>query len=495
MNILFVMSVYFPVNGGAQDPIDRLSADLVDAGHCVDVLTRHVPDTTPKEETRNGVRIHRIINPVLPSDFRLLAVELKDFIRRVKKPDVIHVVGLRRPLPMIAEILACMWQVPVIQTVGGYDIPDVDDSDPRLVWLTGQDLVLPAMRRADLLNAASDDLARQTELLLGERAPISTLYVGIDHDLFSSAAPHPNSAVWGPYVLSLRRLEPSKSVGKTIEAMSFLRDEIPDLQLVIAGEGSERRMLSDYVDRLGMTASVHFIGEVTLEEAAGLLKGAFATVVASKSEGGGLVNVEAQASGCPVIATRAGGMREYLGGEFGARYVDAPDGRLIADAIRGLWCDPSAREELIATALQLSERFSTRALMSTYTELYTEMVRAHEPREFQPWNMITAALWDELALEARRHPNLDEPWRMPLAVEEAVLAAVDPTFRELGRGADAFYYLGWSSGVPVERLSEVCRFVLHATENFPKDRTASALEHAADWGRFDIESCLSYIQN
>ncbi|GAA3193854.1 glycosyltransferase family 4 protein [Streptomyces ramulosus] len=495
MRILFVCSVYYPVTGGAQDPIDQLGAELVARGHTVDVLTRHVPDTTPKEEVRNGVHIHRIPNAVLPSDFRALTAELQEFIRSVRRPDVIHVVGLRRPLPMIAELLACLWHVPVIQTVGGYDIPDVVDPDPRLVWLTGRDFVLPAMRRADLLNAASDDLARQTELLVGEKAPVPTLYVGIDHDLFSTAKPHEEAALRGPYVLSLRRLEPAKSVDKTIEAISLLTDEVPELQLVVAGDGSERAALEEYADRLGVTSRVHFIGEVPIEEAASLLKGAFATVVASKSEGGGLVNVEAQAAGCPVIATRAGGIGEYLGGESGALYVDAPDGGLIAHALRTLWFDPEARERLVEAARPLSERLSTRSLAAEYTAVYAELAEAHQAREFIPWDTITAALWEDLSVPAGRNPTLDDPWRAPRAVEDLVLSTADEEFRALGRGADAFYYLAWSSGMPLDQLRKVCAFVVRATRELPKDTVAAGLEHAADWGRFDTKSCLGYIRN
>ncbi|MER7027692.1 glycosyltransferase family 4 protein [Streptomyces ramulosus] len=483
------------MTGGAQDPIDQLGAELVARGHTVDVLTRHVPDTTPKEEVRNGVHIHRIPNAVLPSDFRALTAELQEFIRSVRRPDVIHVVGLRRPLPMIAELLACLWHVPVIQTVGGYDIPDVVDPDPRLVWLTGRDFVLPAMRRADLLNAASDDLARQTELLVGEKAPVPTLYVGIDHDLFSTAKPHEEAALRGPYVLSLRRLEPAKSVDKTIEAISLLTDEVPELQLVVAGDGSERAALEEYADRLGVTSRVHFIGEVPIEEAASLLKGAFATVVASKSEGGGLVNVEAQAAGCPVIATRAGGIGEYLGGESGALYVDAPDGGLIAHALRTLWFDPEARERLVEAARPLSERLSTRSLAAEYTAVYAELAEAHQAREFIPWDTITAALWEDLSVPAGRNPTLDDPWRAPRAVEDLVLSTADEEFRALGRGADAFYYLAWSSGMPLDQLRKVCAFVVRATRELPKDTVAAGLEHAADWGRFDTKSCLGYIRN
>ncbi|GAA3853353.1 glycosyltransferase family 4 protein [Streptomyces sedi] len=495
MNILFVCSVYHPVTGGAQDPIDQLGAELVTRGHRVDVLTRHVPPTTPTREVRNGVRVHRVPNTVLPSDFRALSDELREFVREVHRPDVIHVVGLRRPLPLVAELLARLWGVPVIQTVGGYDIPDVVDPDPRLVWLTGRDLVLPAMRRADLLNAASDDLARQTELLLGDRAPVPTLYVGIDHGLFADAEPHRDASAWGPYVLSLRRLEPAKSVDRTIEALDHLRDEIPELCLVVAGDGSERAALEEYTERLGLSSRVHFVGEVPLEEAASLLRSAFATVVASKSEGGGLVNIEAQAAGCPVIATRAGGIGEYLGGESGAMYVDAPDGALIADALRALWNGPEARARLVEDARLLSERLSTRTLAVEYAELYAELAAGHRAREFVPWEAIGAALWEDLALPEGRAPTLDAPWRAPLAVEELVLSTADKEFRALGPGAERFYYLAWSSGVSTERLGEVCAYVLRATRELPGETVAAGLEHAADWGRFDIESCLSYVRD
>ncbi|WP_226366958.1 glycosyltransferase family 4 protein [Pseudonocardia sp. ICBG162] len=495
MNILYVCSVYYPITGGAQDPIDQIGTQLVAQGHHVDVLTRHVPDTTPTEEVRNGVHIHRVPNAVLPSDFRALTARLREFVQVVRRPDIIHVVGLRRPLPMVAELLACLWQVPVIQTVGGYDIPDLVDPDPRLVWMTGRDLVLPAMRRADLLNAASDDLARQTELLVGDRAPVPTLYVGIDHELFSGAGPHGYATSPGPYVLSLRRLEPAKSVDRTIEAMSLLRDEIPELHLIVAGDGSLRSELVAYAEKLGLTSRVHFIGEVPIEEAASLLKSAFATVVASKSEGGGLVNVEAQAAGCPVIATRVGGIGEYLGGESGALYVDVPDGQMIADAIRTLWRAPEAREKLVTDARALSERFSTRVLATEYTDTYAELIETWQAREFVPWDMITSALWEDLAVPTGRAPSLDGPWRIPQAVEDLVLGTADPEFRALGHGADAFYYLAWATGVSVEQLYEVCAYVLRATSLLPKETVAAGLEHAADWGRFDSESCLGYIRN
>ncbi|WP_019853853.1 glycosyltransferase family 4 protein [Actinopolyspora mortivallis] len=492
MNILFVCSVYYPITGGAQDPIDQLGNVLASRGHRVDVLTRHAPDTTPKLEQRNGIWIHRIGNAVLPSDFRRTPAELRLLVQQMPKPDVIQVVGLRRPLPMIAELLGCWWNVPVIQTVGGYDIPDPVDPDPRKVFLTSKDSMLPAMRRADLLNAASDDLARKTELLLGNRSPVPTFYVGIDYELFNLAAPEEDGND-RPFLLSLRRLEPAKSVDKIVEAMHILRDEMPELDLVIAGEGSERRMLERYVDQLDLRERVSFLGEVPIEVAARLLRSAFATVVASKSEGGGLVNVEAQAAGCPVIATRAGGISEYLGDERGALYVGAPDGGEIADAVRNLWHDPDVRERIITAGRSLAEGFSAASLAEHYLEVYAELAESYTPREFLPWNMITAALWDDLALEDGREPALDDPWSEPIAVENLVLSTAEPEFRALGRGAMAFYYLGWASGVSTEKLRDVCRHVLEAEHDESKEAVAEALEQAADWGRFDVDDCLKYL--
>ncbi|ERT13676.1 glycosyltransferase family 4 protein [Photorhabdus temperata] len=491
MNILFICSVYYPITGGAQDPIDQMGNVLVSQGHRVDVLTRHVPDTIPKLEQRNSIWIHRIDNAVLPSDFQSISIELRCFIQQMPRPDVIHIIGLRRPLPMIAEMLGCLWQVPIIQTVGGYDIPDPIDPDPRHVYLTGKDMILPIMRRADLLNAASDDLARNTELLIGGRSPVPTLYVGIDYGLFSSS--FPCEEYKNPYILSLRRLEPAKSIDEVINAISLLRDELPELSLVIAGEGSERRNLEQRVEQLNLSSRVFFIGEVTIETAAQLLRGAFATVVASKSEGGGLVNVEAQAAGCPVIATRAGGISEYLGGEQGALYIDSPDGQQIADAIRTLWFNPDIRERIVAHGSSLAKKFDTVSLAEQYLTVYAEVVESYRPRDFSPWNMISAALWDALVLESGREPALDDPWREPLAIEHLVLSTADPCFLALGRGARAFYYLGWSISISIEELHKTCQHVVTVAFSYQPEDVSQALEEAADWGRFDIDSCLSYL--
>lgn len=476
MKLLYVFSIYLPLTGGCQDPIDQAAPYLTADGHEVHVLTKRWPTDLATEETINTVHVHRIESAILPDELVRMSRDVRRLIDQIE-PDAIHVIGARRPLPFFALMAARHCKVPVVMTIGGWDIPDPDDPEPGKVWDSGKHLVRGSLLQADQLNAASTDLTRLVRLEFPQITNVPVMQVGIDCDLFAEARPYAHDK---PYVLSLRRLEESKQVDRVINAFAAPPLADRNIDLLIAGDGQESGRLRQLTDELGLADRVKFLGEVDIGTAAQLLRGAEATVVASRAEGGGLVNVEAQAAGTPVIATKVGGIAEYVGGEHGAHFIVSPSPEAIASALVRCADDVEHRESLIAHGRRNARKFDTRELVRGYLRVYESLFAEARTKCFEPWSHLTSELWEAFSnTERTTHATAAE-------------ASLPATLRPLGMPAQRWWYtrtviLGntiWSDEDDT-RISAL-------RSRFDDDALMAAFAEAAEWGRTDLNEVSTY---
>ena len=161
-------------------------------------------------------------------------------------------------------------------------------------------------------------------------------------------------SISGDYFLYLGTLQPRKNLTRVVAAFAGLQ---PDATLVLAGK---RGWLYDdlfaQVRRLGLEGHVLFPGYVPDEDKAALLSGALAFVFPSLYEGFGLPVLEAQACGCPVIASATSSLPEVAGD--GALLVDPNDAASIAAAMERVAAEPALRESLVERGLTNVRRFS-----------------------------------------------------------------------------------------------------------------------------------------
>jgi len=110
------------------------------------------------------------------------------------------------------------------------------------------------------------------------------------------------------------------------------------------------------VDRLGLSAQVHFLGFVPREDLIGLYRNAFALTYMTFFGPENLPPLEAFALGCPVIASNVSGAEEQLGDA--ALLVDPKDERQIADAIKRLHDDSALRDTLVSHGLARASKWT-----------------------------------------------------------------------------------------------------------------------------------------
>jgi teichuronic acid biosynthesis glycosyltransferase TuaC len=124
--------------------------------------------------------------------------------------------------------------------------------------------------------------------------------------------------------------------------------QLPDVDLMIIGEGELRASLVNLVHQLGLEQRVQLVGNVAQERLREYYGAADALVLASSREGWPNVLLECMACGTPVVATRVGGTPEIIQAPEAGVLIDARNPEAIAQGLTALWqrqLDPEATRQ------------------------------------------------------------------------------------------------------------------------------------------------------
>ena len=157
-------------------------------------------------------------------------------------------------------------------------------------------------------------------------------------------------------------------------AASSLKEVIPDLQVLIVGDGPRRPFLEDIAGRLGVRHRVHFVGEAEDIRLPLALMDVF--VFTSRwPEAFGLTLVEAMAAGKPVVATQAGAVPEVIRHDVDGWLVPSNDPSLMAEGIARLLNDRTAARRMGQEAQQrVREAFSLDHMVDQVEAVYRELI-------------------------------------------------------------------------------------------------------------------------
>jgi N-acetylglucosaminyldiphosphoundecaprenol N-acetyl-beta-D-mannosaminyltransferase len=179
------------------------------------------------------------------------------------------------------------------------------------------------------------------------------------------------------HILSVGRLSPAKNQALLLEVIRHM----PDVGLVIAGEGELREELEAQVQRLDLHPQVRLTGEVERPVVWSLLAQADVFVLPSRYEGIPLALIEAMAARKPVIATDIPASREVLtmsDGALAGILVPQDDAGALARELRALLSDPKRRRELADRAQARSDDFSHDRMLRAYRAFWDRDARSEE---------------------------------------------------------------------------------------------------------------------
>ncbi len=180
------------------------------------------------------------------------------------------------------------------------------------------------------------------------------MYNCVDHDLH-----HPDGTPKAPepFIGYFGRLKKYKSADHLIRAMASARRQVPDLHLVVIGEGDHRPELERLTAELGLSDCIRFTGFVPEEEKVRLLRQTWFLVNTSAKEGWGLTVVEANACGTPVIGSNVPGLRDAIRDNETGLLFEYGNTEQLAGMIVSLARDTALRNRLSASAIEWAKTF------------------------------------------------------------------------------------------------------------------------------------------
>lgn len=302
--IISYRDIRHPEWGGAEVIIYEVFRRIHKEGHRVTFLCGNFPGGSTRDEAE-GMEIHRTGN-WWNFNFKVPAF-LRSFAAREKVDIVVEDIN-KIPFfsPLFLKGIPTLGIVPHL--FGTTVFQQVPWHMAAYVYLYEQfiPLVYRKCRFSVLSHSTKDDLISRG--LSSER--IHVIRSGLDHE--AHRPPESRERLPEPVIVYLGRLKKYKCIDLPILALPQVLRTVPGAQYWIVGEGDHQEHLEELTRRMGLEDHVKFLGMRLGPEKLEILHRARILVYTSPKEGWGLSVVEANAAGCPVVASNSPGLRESV---------------------------------------------------------------------------------------------------------------------------------------------------------------------------------------
>jgi D-inositol-3-phosphate glycosyltransferase len=387
--------------GGMNVYVIELSRRLARRGIDVDIFTRATSSALPHVlETDDGVMVRHITSgPFEGLSKEELPGQLCTFAREVLRAeagqDQGHYDAVHSHYWLSGQVGALArdrWGVPLVHSmhtmakVKNAALAEGDSPEP-LARVIGEEQVVQA---ADMLIANTDAEAKQLiNLYDAEAGRVEVVHPGVDLDVF-----RPQSKADARIALDLPadanvllfagRIQPLKAPDVLLRAVAELLGRSPDLRshLVVpvvggpSGSGLEHpESLAELAAELGLDDVVRFVPPVAQSELARWYAAATLVAVPSYNESFGLVAVEAQATGTPVVAAAVGGLPTVVRDGHSGLLVEGHEAADWSAVLERVLRDDELRARLEVGALEQARQFSWERTTDRTLDVYREAKR------------------------------------------------------------------------------------------------------------------------
>ena len=329
--------------------------------------------------TENGMKVFplkHMVWPLHPIQDPLVVGELFRLMRR-EGFAVVHTHNSKAGF--LGRLAARLARVPVVvHTVHGFAFHDAEKPWKRMFYRTAERL---AARLCDKLIVISQPLIEwAVKEKIAPRSRMVKIYSGIEVEAFGK--PVDCAALRRSLGLSsedfvvgeVAKLWPGKGHDVLFGAAARLRNFIPNLKILLIGDGGLRSQLERLAHELKLDGRVVFAG--FRSDVAALTQILDVAVLPSLFEGMGRAVVEAQAAGKPVIGTRVGGIPDLILNGVTGLLVEPNHVEALAWAIEKLAADPALRAQMGRNARSaVDERLSARHMSEKTIEIYRALLR------------------------------------------------------------------------------------------------------------------------
>lgn len=302
------------------------------------------------------------------------------------QPDVIHN-QTAEMIAIAAQRYAKKYNVPMVST--GHAYPDNITSQMKLFKPIKRplDAILRAYMASFLKH--SEYATMPTEMAIEDLVPkdrkrfdvtVEALSNGVDLSQFAPGkADEAVLKKYGlepgvPRVLYVGRVDPEKSISNVVKAFAGALEKVPDAELVITGDGTDRPRLVELAEDLRIAGKVKFIGRVMPPDIVEIYHGATVFATASETETQGIVLIEAAATGLPLVAVDAGAVREICQNQKNGVLCEPRDVEAMTKALIEVLSDKTLQKKYGEASLEIAKKHDLNRTLARFVEIYEEAI-------------------------------------------------------------------------------------------------------------------------
>lgn len=393
--------------GGMNVYIAQTATRMAELGTEVEVFTRATSsEIPPVAELAPGVKVRNIVaGPFEGLDKNELPAQLCAFAAGTLRVEARHDPGYYDMVHshywlsgQVGWLARERWGVPLVHTahtlakVKNASLADGDTPEPQVRVAGEQQVTEDADRLIANTFAEADDLITRYD---AEPDRVSVVPPGVDLRRFTPGDGRQAKAELGlpedSFVLAFAgRIQPLKAPDVLLRSAAELLARYPELRerlrvLVVggpSGSGMQRpEAMHRLAHQLGITDVVHFLPPQTGETLVTVYRAADIVTVPSYNESFGLVALEAQACGTPVVAASVGGLPVAVSDGVSGRLVEGHEPGRWAEVLASLVRSPQRLARLAAAAPETAARFSWQRTTESLLETYAWATRDFHARE------------------------------------------------------------------------------------------------------------------
>ncbi|MEA1977410.1 MAG: glycosyltransferase [Chloroflexota bacterium] len=384
MRIAIFSNAYLPSISGVVNSIRLFRKGLIAAGHDVHVFA---PEYEGYEDEE-------------PYIFRFPAIDLSDQLElsiivpiknlidpalRGVKPALIH---SQHPIWMgdLAVSFARDLNIPLVFTFHTqYEkyVQQYTPIAPKLAGLITEEVIKRYLWNCEHVVVPTESVREMLAKNYGIERGVSVVPTPVDLVKFQDIQPEKVRARFGlegkEVLLFVGRLAREKGLDMLLRAFTLIREQRPEVRLLLLGRGPYEDALKAKLAKLGFKELVILAGAVPHEEVPGYYTAADLFVFPSTTETQGLVIIEAMAAGLPVVAVRAPGAVDVLTEGGGVLTENKPEA--FAREVVGILADSGRQKELSEQARRAVERYSISDATARMLNAYETALDSWENRD------------------------------------------------------------------------------------------------------------------
>lgn len=364
--------------GGLGVHVTELAAGLERRGHEMHVITRRGPEQG-EYECVDGVHYHRIDhglteNFVVSMDMmcQAMAHKFHELTTYVGAFDLIHAHDwlTGNAMKYVMDGYGTRGILTMHSTEYGRDANNFFDGFAKDI----RDTEAAACYHADAIISVSNFLADELQRIY--EVPAEKIHVvpnGVNFSAFDGMIdPAAVKTRYGigpmqPTIFAAGRMSMQKGMDQLVEAIPMVLASYPETKFVISGTGPEKDGVVNKAYEMGLQDHCVFLDTLKRSDYIDLMRAIDICAVPSRNEPFGIIILEAWAAGKPVVATNAGGPREFIWHDVNGFLVDScPEG--LAHGLGSLLADHDHCRALGANGRRAVEEQFNWDNVSSYTE-------------------------------------------------------------------------------------------------------------------------------